>query len=111
MQALHLGRDVAMHVRSGLVAMARHIGETESTTVARETEEDLILSAAFNAATALQPAVDRFVELASIITELLGAWPSSRNKLRIVVDRLAEGLPTSTSAHFWRVQVALRCLA
>jgi hypothetical protein len=110
MQTPHLGPDVAIYVRSQLVRLAGHLGRSESTAAIRKAEQQLVLSAAFNVAAALQPSMERFAELASLVDELLGVWSSLKHESTSLVRHLADGLPNAAGRHFWPIQIKLRAM-
>jgi hypothetical protein len=54
--------------------------------------------------------VDRYRELASLMSQIIQRWPEIASYAKIMVDRLVEEIPNSDSRHFWRLQVELRRL-
>lgn len=110
MEAAHLGSQVRSYVRSQLVTLASRLRDTSSTGGIEGTDQQPVLSAAFNVAAAIETPAQKFSELALLVETLVATWPPLREESARLVNHLIHGLPAKESRHFWPLQTRLRAL-
>jgi hypothetical protein len=105
--AAHFDKDVIEKTRGWLLEFADAFHGRGLTT--EEPVKGQLLSAAFSLYSR-ETSVDRYRELAGLISQIIQRWPEIASYAKIMVDRLVEEIPNSDSRHFWRLQVELRRL-
>ena len=68
-----------------------------------------LLSAAFSLYSRGE-SVERYREIACLLSEIIERWPEIALYAKKMVDRLADEIPNSDSRHLWKLQVELRRL-
>jgi hypothetical protein len=105
--AAHFGKEVIEKTRGWLLEFADAFhGRVPKT---EEAVKGQLLSAAFSLYSR-EASVDRYRELASLMSQIIQRWPEIASYAKIMVDRLVEEIPNSDSRHLWRLQVELRRL-
>jgi uncharacterized protein YuzE len=108
-QAAHLPPESLDNLRQQLIAVARFLSDRGFLLADGDSADiDALLSAAFQIACAFQGSDDELRQLVILLESLHEACPPIREKVRTVVSRFVDGLPVSSSRHFWRLQVRLR---
>jgi hypothetical protein len=105
--AAHFDKDVIEKTRGWLLEFADAFHGRGLTT--EEPVKGQLLSAAFSLYSR-ETSVDRYRELAGLISQIIQRWPEIASYAKIMVDRLVEEIPNSDSRHFWRLPVELRRL-
>jgi len=105
--ASHFGREVIENTRGWLLEFADAFHGRGPTT--EEAVKGQLLSAAFSLYSR-EANVDRYRELASLMSQIIQRWPEIASYTKIMVDRMVEEIPNSDSRHLWRLQVELRRL-